>query len=245
MDSRLTSEGAVPTARDLQRCAVYGDARSDTAPAAARAVSVGVVDDHPIVRAGLAEFLACEDGIRVAGQAGDAVGALELVRKQRLDVLMLDLDMPGRSGLDMLAMLRSKAPQLAVLIFTGYPAEKYAVKLLQQGAKAYLQKTCDLAELPVAIRTLGDGRRYLTPAISELLAQQFDARNHPPHANLTDRELQVLLKLARGVRTEKIADHLALSVKTISTYRARLLAKLDLDSNNDLTYYALKHQLLE
>ncbi|MGJ7492908.1 response regulator [Variovorax sp. ZT4R33] len=219
--------------------------RSDATPVCAAPVSVGVVDDHPIVRAGLADLLSYEDGIHVAGEAGDAVGALDLVRNRRLDVLMLDLDLPGRSGLDMLAMLRSKAPQVAVLVFTGYPAEKYAVKLLQQGAKAYLQKTCDLAELPVAIRTLGAGRRYLTPTVSELLAQQFDARNHPPHAGLTDRELQVLLKLARGVRTEKIADHLALSVKTISTYRARLLAKLDLDSNNDLTYYALKHQLLE
>ena len=210
-----------------------------------RPISVGVVDDHPIVRAGIVEFLSCEDDIHVAGEAADSVGAVDMVRTLALDVLILDLDMPGRSGLDVLAMLRSKAPGVAVLVFTGYPAEGYAVKLLQQGAKAYLQKTCDLTELLSAIRTLSTGQRHLTPQISELLALQFDQRSRPPHAGLTDRELQVLLKLARGVRTEKIADHLALSVKTVSTYRSRLLSKLELGSNNDLTYYALKHQLLE
>lgn len=210
-----------------------------------RTICVGVVDDHPIVRAGIVEFLSCESDIQVTGEAADSVGAVDMVRTRSLDVLMLDLDMPGRSGLDVLAMLRSKAPDVAVLVFTGYPAESYAVKVLQQGAKAYLQKTCDLTELLTAIRTLGAGQRHLTPQISELLALQFDPRARPPHAGLTDRELQVLLKLARGVRTEKIADHLALSVKTVSTYRSRLLSKLELGSNNDLTYYALKHQLLE
>ncbi|WP_310936116.1 response regulator transcription factor [Variovorax sp. UMC13] len=204
-----------------------------------------MVDDHPIVRAGIVDFLSQENDIRVVGEAADAAGALEMVRAQRLNVLMLDLDLPGRSGLDMITMLRSKAPDMAVLIFTGYPAERYAVKLLQQGAKAYLQKTCELAELLAAIRSLGAGRRHLSPGIAELLALQFDPQARQPHAGLTDRELQVLLKLARGVRTEKIADHLALSVKTVSTYRSRLLSKLELGSNNDLTYYALKHQLLE
>lgn len=246
MDPRLTSAAASPAARSLEyKADVFETARTAVPHAAPRPISVGLVDDHPIVRSALSEFLSSEDGIHVAGEAGNAMDALTLVRTKRLDVLVLDLDMPGRSGLDMLAMLRSKAPSAAVLVFTGYPAEQYAVKLLQQGAKAYLQKTCELSELPRAIRTLGAGRRYLTPAISELLAQQFDARSQPPHACLTERELQVLLKLARGVRTEKVADQLALSVKTISTYRARLLAKLDLGSNNDLTYYALKHQLLD
>jgi two-component system invasion response regulator UvrY len=243
MDTRTTFE---PSFRSVERSAEPLDSGHFTAPLLlCRPLSVGLVDDHPVVRAGLSELLSCEEGIRIAGEAGDAIGALDLVRTKQIDVLVLDLDMPGRSGLDMLSMLRSKAPRAAVLIFTGYPAEQYAVKMLQQGARAYLQKSCELAELPRAIRALGEGRRYLTPAISELLAQQFDVRNQPPHADLTERELQVLLKLARGVRTEKVADQLALSVKTISTYRARLLAKLELNSNNDLTYYALKHQLLD
>jgi len=243
MDSTTTFK---PTGRPVDPGAAALHPGSFATPGlVSRPLAVGLVDDHPVVRAGLSELLSSEEGIRIAGEAGDAVGALELVRTRPLDVLVLDLDMPGRSGLDMLSMLRSKAPRAAVLIFTGYPAEQYAVKMLQQGAKAYLQKSCELAELPRAIRALGEGRRYLTPAISELLAQQFDARNQPSHADLTERELQVLLKLARGVRTEKVADQLALSVKTISTYRARLLAKLELSSNNDLTYYALKHQLLD
>ncbi|RYY79773.1 MAG: response regulator transcription factor [Comamonadaceae bacterium] len=218
---------------------------NDTVSPRRPGIRVGVVDDHPVVRAGLAEFLADEADMSVGGVAADAAAALALICNQPLDVLLLDLDMPGRSGLDVLASLRSHAPELPILVFTGYPADKYAVKLLQQGAAAYLQKTCELWELSLAIRTLAEGRRYLNASVSELLAQQFDARSRPPHADLTDRELQVLLKLARGVRLEKIADHLALSLKTISTYRARLLAKLDLDSSNDLTYYALKHQLLE
>ena len=243
MDSTTTFK---PTGRPVDPGAAALHPGSFATPGlVSRPLAVGLVDDHPVVRAGLSELLSSEDGIRIAGEAGDAVGALELVRTRPLDVLVLDLDMPGRSGLDMLSMLRSKAPRAAVLIFTGYPAEQYAMKMLQQGAKAYLQKSCELAELPRAIRALGEGRRHLTPAISELLAQQFDARNQPSHADLTERELQVLLKLARGVRTEKVADQLALSVKTISTYRARLLAKLELSSNNDLTYYALKHQLLD
>lgn len=211
----------------------------------ARTIAVGVVDDHPIVRGGILELLSHEDDIRVVGDVGDANGALEMVRTTPLDVLMLDIDLPGRSGLDMLASLRCKAPDVAVLVFTGYPAERYAVKLLQQGVKAFLHKTCDPAELASAIRKLAAGQRYLTSEVTELLAMQFDPRARPLHAGLTDRELQVLLKLARGVRTEKIADHLAISVKTVSSYRARLLSKLALGSNNDLTYYALKHQLLD
>ncbi|RYY95885.1 MAG: response regulator transcription factor [Comamonadaceae bacterium] len=155
---------------------------NDTVSPRRPGIRVGVVDDHPVVRAGLAEFLADEEDMCVGGVAADAAAALALICHQPLDVLLLDLDMPGRSGLDVLASLRSHAPELPILVFTGYPADKYAVKLLQQGAAAYLQKTCELWEL---------------------------------------------------------------SLKTISTYRARLLAKLDLDSSNDLTYYALKHQLLE
>lgn len=218
-----------------------GSPGTGTAPA----IAVGVVDDHPIVRAGLLDCLSYEDDIVVAGVAADAAGAVELLRTLRLDVLMLDLGMPGRSGLDLLGTLRTQAPDVAVLVFTSYPAERYATKVLHQGARAYLQKTCDLAELPVAIRALAAGHRHLTPAVAELLALQLDPRARRADAGLTDRELQVLLKLAQGVRTEKIADHLAISVKTVSTYRSRLLAKLELGSNNELTYYALKQNLLE
>lgn len=238
MDPRTAQVAATPGARPF-------DGLDQPKRRAESTIAVGVVDDHPIVRAGLVEYLSCQTGMHVAGEASTGAGALEMIRQRRLDVLILDLEMPGRSGLDVLAMLRSKAPHVAVLVFTGYPAERYAVKLLQLGAKAYVQKTGDLAELPVAIRVLATGQRHLTPQISELLALEFDPRGRLPHAVLTERELQVLLKIARGVRMEKIADHLALSVKTVSTYRSRLLNKLDLGSNNDLTYYALKHQLLE
>lgn len=238
MDTTNTSSGA--------QC---GDTTSprpfESERAPVRSLSVGVVEDHPIVRLGIVDLLSREDDIRVVGEAANARGALEMLRTTPIDVLVLDLDLPGRSGLDILATLRSKAPSVAVLVFTGYPAERYAVKLLKQGVRGYLHKTCDMAELPTAIRKLGAGHRHLTPEVTQLLALQFDPAARPPHASLTDRELQVLLKLARGVRTQKIADHLAISTKTVSSYRSRLLNKLALGSNNDLTYYALKHQLLD
>lgn len=205
-----------------------------------RKIDVGIVDDHPIVRSGLREFLGTQPGIRIKGVASSIAELLTQLRVQGLD-----LGLPGRSGLDSLAMILSKAPRTAVLIYSGFPEDQYGIELMRQGARAYLHKSCDLEELPLAIRALAAGRRYLTPSLMDRLASQIERPLGEPHGQLTDRELQVLLKLARGVRLTDIAEQLALSIKTVSFYRTRVLSKLDLASNGDLTYYALKHRLLD
>lgn len=208
-------------------------------------IDVGIVDDHPIVRSGLREFLGGQPGIQVRTEAANIAEILAHLRVKAPDVLLLDLGLPGRSGLDALALLRAKAPRMAVLVYSGYPEEQYAVELMRQGASAYLHKSCGLEELAVAIRVIASGRRYLTPSVVEQLASAIERPVELPHAQLTDRELQVLLKLARGTRLLEIARQLALSMKTVSFYRTRVLSKLDLASNGDLTYYALKHRLLD
>ena len=153
--------------------------------------------------------------------------------------------MPGQSGLDALAMIRAKAPDLAILILSGFPEEHYAMNLIRQGASGYLNKECDPAEIVRAIRTVAQGRRYITPSVAELLAEQLNRKDSGPlHEQLSEREFQVFLRLAQGDTVGQIAEALSLSVKTVSTYRTRLMEKLALQSNSDLTYYALKNGLI-
>ena len=193
-------------------------------------IKIGIVDDHAIVRTGLRQFLSEHVDLRVEGEAGNGREAIDLVRNHEIDVLLMDLSMPGQSGLDALAMLRAKAPDMGILILSGYPEEHYAINLIRQGA----------------IRTIALGRRYLTPAVAELLAQQLNRKDDaPPHEQLSEREFQVFLKLAKGETAGDIAKALSLSVKTVSTYRTRLMEKMALSSNSDLTYYALKNRLID
>ncbi|QIL83519.1 response regulator transcription factor [Diaphorobacter sp. HDW4A] len=209
-------------------------------------IRVGIVDDHAIVRSGLKQFLSEHVDLRVVGEAANGREAIDLIRAHEVDVLVMDLAMPGQSGIDALAMLRAKAPNMGILILSGYPEEHYAINLIRQGASGYLNKECDPKEIVEAIRTIALGRRYLTPAVADLLAQQLNRKdNAPPHEQLSEREFQVFLKLARGETAGDIAKALSLSVKTVSTYRTRLMEKLGLSSNSDLTYYALKNKLID
>ena len=158
----------------------------------------------------------------------------------------MDLSMPGQSGIDALAMIRAKAPDVGILILSGYPEEHYAMNLIRQGASGYLNKECDPIEIVNAIRTISLGRRYITPAVAELLARQLDRKDDAaPHEQLSEREFQVFLKLAKGESVGSIGEALSLSVKTISTYRSRLMEKMSLSTNSDLTYYAIKTQLID
>ncbi|MFT4191261.1 MAG: response regulator transcription factor [Comamonas sp.] len=209
-------------------------------------INVAIVDDHALVRTGLRQFLSEETDLRVLAEAASGREAIDLVRLQPdLDVLVLDLSMPGQSGLDALAMIRAKAPDLAILILSGFPEEHYAMNLIRQGASGYLNKECDPAEIVRAIRTVAQGRRYITPSVAELLAEQLNRKDSGPlHEQLSEREFQVFLRLAQGDTVGQIADALSLSVKTVSTYRTRLMEKLALQSNSDLTYYALKNGLI-
>ena len=209
-------------------------------------IKVGIVDDHAIVRSGLRQFFADHIDLRVVGEASSGRGAIDLVRNEEIDVLIMDLSMPGQSGIDALAMLRAKAPDMGILILSGYPEEHYAVQLIRQGASGYLNKDCDPLEIVDAVRTIALGKRHITPAVADLLAQQLGKKGTAaPHEDLSEREFQVFLKLAKGETASRIAEELSLSVKTVSTYRTRLMEKMGLSSNSDLTYYALKNKLID
>jgi DNA-binding NarL/FixJ family response regulator len=209
-------------------------------------VKVAIVDDHAIVRAGLKQFLSEMVDLRVVGEAASGREAIDLVRNTEIDVLIMDLSMPGQSGIDALAMIRAKAPDVGILILSGYPEEQYAVNLIRQGASGYLNKECEPMEIVNAIRTIALGRRYISPSVAELIAQQLNRKEGTAaHDLLSEREFQVFLKLAKGETAGGIAQALSLSVKTVSTYRTRLMEKMGLQSNSDLTYYALKNKLID
>ena len=209
-------------------------------------IKVGIVDDHAIVRAGLKQFFAEQVDLRVIGEAASGREAIDLVRNEPMDVLVMDLSMPGQSGMDALGMIRAKAPDVGVLILSGYPEEHYATNLIRQGASGFLNKECDPEEIVKAIRTIAMGKRYISASVAELLAQQLGkGEDVLPHEQLSEREFQVFLKLARGETAGDVAKSLSLSVKTVSTYRTRLMEKMGLGSNSDLTYYALKNRLID
>ena len=209
-------------------------------------IKVGIVDDHAIVRAGLRQFFSEQVDLRVVGEAASGREAIDLVRQEELDVLVMDLSMPEQSGMDALGMIRAKAPDLGVLILSGYPEEHYATNLIRQGASGFLNKECEPDEIVTAIRTIATGKRYISASVADLLAQQLGKSGDGlPHEQLSEREFQVFLKLAKGVTASDIAEELSLSVKTVSTYRTRLMEKMNLNTNSDLTYYALKNRLFD
>lgn len=209
-------------------------------------IRVLVVDDHAVVRAGLRQFFADVDEIEIADEAASADAALRQVRNAEFDVVLLDISMPDKSGVDVLKQLRRERPALPVLILSMHPESRYAVQLLRHGASGYLQKETMPTELAEAIRTVHRGRRYISPALAELLAAELDRdTDRPLHEGLSAREREVFLALARGVPVSAIAANLHLSVKTVSTYRARVLEKMHVTSNADLTYYAIKNDLVD
>ena len=209
-------------------------------------IRIAIVDDHAIVRAGLRQYFSEQIDLVVAGEAANGREALELVRKGNLDVLVMDLSMPQQSGVDALAAIRARAPELPILILSGFPEAHYATTLLRQGASGYLNKECDPEEIIKAIRTVARGRKYITAGVAELLAEGLGGQSErPPHEQLSEREFQVFLRLANGETVSHMADSMSLSVKTVSTYRTRVMEKMSLESNSDLTYYALKNKLID
>ena len=209
-------------------------------------IRIVIVDDHAIVRTGLRQYFSEQVGLRVTGEAANGREALELVRKGDLDVLLMDLSMPDHSGVDALAAIKARAPELPVLILSGFPEAHYATTLLKQGASGYLNKECDPEEIVKAIHTVHRGRKYISTAVAELLASGLDVTaEKPPHEQLSEREFQVFLRLAKGETIGHMADGMSLSVKTVSTYRTRVMEKMNLNSNSDLTYYALKNGLIQ
>ena len=209
-------------------------------------IRVAICDDHLIVRAGFKQILSDVSDIEVVAEATTGREAFDIARQNMCDVLLLDISMPDQNGVDTLRAIRQGQPELPILILSGYPAQQYALNMFKIGANGYLNKECDPDELIKAIRTVSQGRRYVSQSVGELLAQGFDRDVvAAAHTELSDREFQVFLRLAKGETVSDIATGLSLSVKTISTYRTRVMEKMGLQSNSDLTYYALKNNLLE
>ena len=162
-------------------------------------IKIAIVDDHALVRAGLRQYLAEQVDLQVVAEASNGREALDIVRKEQIDVLVMDLSMPQQSGVDALAAIRAREPELPILILSGFPEEHYATTLLRQGASGYLNKECDPEEIVTAIRTVARGRKYITPAVAELLASNLGGNaNRPLHEQLSEREFQVFLRLSKG-----------------------------------------------
>jgi DNA-binding NarL/FixJ family response regulator len=204
-----------------------------------------VVDDHAVVRAGLRQLLAACPDMEVAGEATAAAEALRLLAGGEWDVVLLDLSLPDASGAELLARIRADWPSLPVLVLSMHPERRHAVQLLRDGAGGYLQKEAVADELIGAIRAVTQGRRYVSPVVAELLALERDGEaDGPLHRSLSEREFEIFCRLAQGQGASRIARELGLSVKTISTYRSRILEKMHMTSNADMTYYAVKNDLL-
>jgi two-component system, NarL family, invasion response regulator UvrY len=209
-------------------------------------IRIAIIDDHAMVRAGLRQFFSDQTDFSVVAEASNGRAALEIVRAGEVDVIVLDISMPDQSGVDALAAIRARAPELPVLILSGFPEEHYATTLLRQGASGYLNKDCDPQDIVTAIRTVHRGRKFITPAVAERLAEGLSkGGDQLPHEHLSERELQVFLRLAKGETIGNLAVGMSLSVKTVSTYRTRIMEKMKLESNSDLTYYALKNGLIQ
>ncbi len=209
-------------------------------------IRVAIVDDHAQIRRGLRDALSEAGDIEVVGEAPDYSGLRQLLRDVGFDVLLLDINLPGRSGLDVLHSLAEEAARIRVLVITMYPEDQYAIRALKAGAMGYLSKAADPAQIVQAVRTLHAGRKFITPAIAEALAARLSADDaEKPHERLSDREFQTMVRLASGQRLSDIATDLNLSPKTVSVYRARVLEKLAMQSNADLTAYCLRNGLID
>ena len=208
-------------------------------------IKVILCDDHAMVRRGIKDTLADATDIEVVGEASGYTEVRTLIRNSPCDVLILDLNLQGRGGLEVLASLREEQSPIKVLIVSMFAEDQYAIRCLRAGADGYLNKAGDPAELITAVRALAKGRKYVTPAISEMLVDTLASPSPTTlHAALSERELQTLLKIASGKRLSDIATELMLSPKTVSVYRARLLEKLKLSNNAELAVYAIRNELV-
>jgi len=208
-------------------------------------IRVLIADDHPVVRRGLRQILEDEQDMTVGAEAAGPEEARAQLNGDCCDVVVLDLSMPGVHGVDLLQKLHEERPELPILVLSIHPEEQYALRCLKAGARGYIHKQSAGEELVGAIRCVVSKRRYLSDALAESLLREAAPERRAPHEGLSTREYQVLMRLAGGRTVTEIAHEMGLSVKTVSTYRARMLEKLGVASNAEATRYALEHQLLD
>lgn len=207
---------------------------------------IAIVDDHEIVRRGFKEMLQDENNFNVVNESSSAEEIYTFLNTEPCDVVMLDISLPGQSGVDILRHIRLRHEKIKVLILSGHSEERYALPMLKNGASGYLNKTCEQEELIDAINKVVLGKRYLSDKTTELLANEvLNEVETAPHQNLSERELQVFMRLSKGESVSDIAAILNLSVKTISTYRTRLKEKMNLNSNAEMATYAFRHGLIQ
>jgi len=208
-------------------------------------IRILIADDHPIVRQGLRRVLSETTEMSV-DEAADGAEVLDMVSKNEYHVILLDISMPGRGGIDILKQLKRERPGIGVLILSTHPEEQYGLRVLKAGASGYLTKQSVPERLIDAIRKVARGGKYISPGLAERLAVEVGAGSGgPPHERLSDREYQVMCMMASGKGVSEIADELALSVKTISTFRSRILEKMNMKNNAEITRYAIKNGLVE
>lgn len=207
-------------------------------------IKVIIADDHAILRDGLKQILAETEEIQVIAEAESATEAIMIARKHPADVMVLDISLPDRNGVEVLKILKKEYPALAVLMLSMHKEDQYAIRSLKAGASGYLTKQGASAELVSAIRTVAKGKKYLSISVAESLADHLGSEEKPLHQTLSDREFQTLTMIASGMTVSEIAEKLCLSVKTISVYRARLLEKMHLQNNAEITHYAIRNQLV-
>lgn len=209
-------------------------------------IRVVIVDDHAMIRRGLRETLAEENGFEVIGEAHDYGSLRVLMRSVRPDVILLDLNLPGRSGIDALRSLLDDDARTRVVVLSQYPEDQYGIRALKAGAMAYLNKACDPAEIVAAVRTVATGRKHVTREISQALADSIGPnRPETAHQALSEREMQIFRLIATGRKLSAMAEALDLSPKTVSVYRSRVLEKLGLRSNAEIAAYAVRHGLID
>jgi DNA-binding NarL/FixJ family response regulator len=209
-------------------------------------IKVVLVDDHAILRRGLTQIISESEDMEVVGEADSSAAAMRLLREHPCNVLLLDITLPDRNGIETLKLVRKEFPKIQVLMLSMHPENQYAVRALKAGAAGYLTKQSAPAQLLSAIRQVQQGRKYVTPAVAEELAQNVDRDTEQPlHQTLSNREFQTLCMIASGKSLTDIANQMSLSVKTVSVYRARILEKMRLKNNAELTHYAIKNQLVQ
>ena len=209
-------------------------------------IRVLIADDHAVVRKGMRLIASDNADIDMRGEAGDYGELMRLLRDEECDVLLLDIGMPGKNGIDILKIVKEQYPKIGVLILSMYPEDQYAIRALKAGASGYLTKDSAPDRLVDAIQTIARGRRYITASLADMLAAHLaDSGDAPPHAHLSDREYQTMCLIASGQQLSQIAETLSLSPKTVSVYRARVLEKMGLKNNSEITHYALKNGLVD